>query len=106
MQYSGYFLQCAEFFFNKAEFKFFLSNFSPSFLCKNDEPFRNQEIFTISLFSIVQIWVLKKLFLQLLVDILSFGFGSVDPHIFWGLDPGSQNLADPTDPTDPDPKHF
>jgi len=28
----------------------------------------------------------------------------VDPHIFADLDPGSQNLADPTD-SDPDPKH-
>jgi len=31
----------------------------------------------------------KKVFLQFLVDILPFGFGSVDPHIF----------------ADPDPKH-
>jgi len=39
-----------------------------------------------------------------LVDILPLGSGSVDPHIFAGLDPdpGKQNLADPTDP---DPKH-
>ena len=44
----------------------------------------------------------KSLFLQLLVDILPFEFGSVDPHIFEDPDPGSQNLADPTDP---DPKH-
>ena len=31
----------------------------------------------------------------------------MDPHIFADPDPGSQNLADPTDPdpTDPDPKH-
>ena len=28
----------------------------------------------------------------------------MDPHIFADPDPGSQNLADPTDP-DPDPKH-
>jgi len=42
--------------------------------------------------------------MQFLVDILPLGSGSVDPHIFEDLDPdpGSQNLADPTDP---DPKH-
>jgi len=46
----------------------------------------------------------KKFFLQVLVDILPLGSGSVDPHIFADPDPdpGSQNLADPTDP---DPKH-
>ena len=44
--------------------------------------------------------------LQFLVDILPLGSGSVDPYIFAepDPDPGSQNLADPTDP-DPDPKH-
>ena len=73
-------------------------------MLKLDEPFRNQEIFIISLFSIVKIWVLrlKFFFLQFLVDILSLGSGSVDPHIFADPDPGSQNLADLTDP---DPKH-
>ena len=57
-----------------------------------------------SLFSIVQIWVLrlKFFFLQFLVDIFPLGSGSVDPHIFADPDQGSQNLADPTDP---DPKH-
>ena len=35
---------------------------------------------------------------------MPLGSGSVDPHIFADPDPGSQNLADPTDP-DPDPKH-
>jgi len=46
----------------------------------------------------------KKLFLQFLVDILPLRPGSVDPHIIADPDPdpGSQNLADPTDP---DPKH-
>ena len=39
---------------------------------------------------------------QLLVDILPLGSGSVGPHIFVDPDPGSQNLADPSDP---DPKH-
>ena len=58
-----------------------------------------------SLFLIVQIWVLreKKFLLQFLVDILPLGSESVDPHIFADPDPGSQNLADPTDP---DPKHW
>ena len=46
----------------------------------------------------------KVFFLQFLVDFLPLRFGSVDPHIFAGPDPGSQNLAHPTDP-DPDPKH-
>ena len=70
-------------------------------MLKLDEPFRNQDIFIISPFSIVQTWVLrvKFLFLQILVDILPLGSGSVDPHIFADPDPGSQNLADP------DPKH-
>ena len=57
-------------------------------MLKLDEPFRNQEIFIISLFSKVQIWVLRVL--QFLVDILPLGIGSVDPHIF----------------ADPDPKHW
>ena len=48
---------------------------------------------------------IKFFFLQFLVDILPLGSGSVDPHIFADPDPGSQNLADPTDP-DPDPKHW
>jgi len=42
-------------------------------------------------------------FLQFLVDFLPLGSGSMDPHIFADPDPGSQNLADPTDP---DPKHW
>ena len=78
--------------------------FSLNFILKLDEPFRNEEIFIVSLFSKVQIWGLgeKRFFLQFLVDILPLGSGSVDPHSFADPDPGSQNLADPTDP---DPKH-
>ena len=38
--------------------------------------------------------------MQFLVDILPLGSGAL--HIFADPDPGSQNLADPTDP---DPKH-
>ena len=41
-------------------------------------------------------------FFQFLVDILPLRSGSVDPHIIADPDPGSQILADPTDP---DPKH-
>ena len=55
------------------------------------------EIFSISLFSTIQIWVLRvnKFFC------CSFWliFCSLDPD----QDPGSQNLANPSDP---DPKHF
>ena len=71
---------------------FFVLFFSLIFMLKLDEPFRKQEIFIISLFSIVQIWVESKFFF------CSFWliFCPLDP------DPGSQNLADPTDP---DPKH-
>ena len=43
------------------------------------------------------------MFLQFLVDILTIGSGSVDPHIFADPDPGSQNFVDSTDP---DPKHW
>ena len=69
-------------------------------MLKLDEPFRNQEIFIISLFSIVQIWVLR----------VKFGFCSfwlifcpLDPDpwnriFFADPDPESKNLADPTDP--------
>ena len=74
-------------------------------MLKLNEPFRNQEIIIILLFSIVKTWVLRvNFFLQFLVDILPLGYGSVDPYIFADPDPdpGSQNLADPTDS---DPKH-
>ena len=66
-------LRFTEFIFNKAE----LSNhfFLLIFMIKLDETVRDQEMF-INL--------------------------SVDPHIFEDPDPGSQNLADPTDP---DSKH-
>ena len=57
-------------------------------MLKLDEPFRNQEIFTINLLSIAQIWVLRTFFLQFLVDTLPLGSESVDPHIFADPDPG------------------
>ena len=45
----------------------------------------------------------SKFFIQFLIDIAPLGSGSVNSHIFADPDPGSQNLADPTDP---DPKHW
>ena len=71
-------------------------------MLKLDELFRDQDIFIISLFSTVKIWVLrpKFFFLQFLVDIWHLGSGCVDSHTF--ADPESQNFAEPTDP---DPKH-
>ena len=41
----------------------------------------------------------KSVFFAVLVDILPFGSGSVDPHISVDSDlyPGSQNLVDPMD---------
>ena len=44
--------------FQKKKFLFFLL----IFMLKLNEPFRNQEIFIMSLFSIVQIWVLRVIF--------------------------------------------
>ena len=44
-----------------------------------------------------------KSFFYSFIEILPLGSGSVDPHIFVDPDPGSQNVADPTDP---DPKHW
>ena len=78
--------------------------FSLNFILKLDEPFRNEEIFIISLsfFSQVQIWGfgVKKIFFCSFW--LIFYPLDPDPHIFADPDPGSQNLADKTDP---DPKH-
>ena len=50
----------------------------------------------------LSVWILRVIFLHFLVDILPLGSESVDPDIFVNPDPGSQDLADPTDP---DPKH-
>ena len=57
-------LKFADFFFLQNTFKICCSIFSLIFILKLDEPFRNEEIFIISLFSKVQIWVLgvKKFF--------------------------------------------
>ena len=76
------------------------------FILNLDVPFRNEDNFIISLlFKSLDFGFRsrKGFFLQFLVDILPLGFGSVEPHIFAALDPGSQNLADPTAP---DPKHW
>ena len=93
---------------NKAEFSnFFVLFFSLICMQKLDEPFRNKEFFYNFFFSIVQILGLrvKFFFLQFSVEILPLlGSGSMDPHIFEDMDPGSQNLVDPTD-LDQDPKH-
>ena len=63
--------------FNKAEFSNFCLIF---FMLKLDESFRNQEIFIISLFSIVQIWGLRVTFFpSVFVDILHLGSGSREP---------------------------
>ena len=56
-------------------------------MLKLNEPFRNQEIFIISLFSIVLIWGLRVI--NFFVDILPLESGSVDPHFFADPDPGS-----------------
>ena len=40
-----------------------------------------------------------RIFVQFLVDILTLGSGSVDPHIFADPDPGRQNIK----PTDANP---
>ena len=79
--------------------------FSLIFILKLDEPFRNEEICIISLsFKSSDLgFRINVFFLQFLVDFLPLGSGSVDPHIFVDPEPGSQNLADPTDP---DPKHW
>ena len=73
------------------------------FILKLDEPIRNKK-FLLSLFfkSSDLGFRSKKVFFQFLVDVLPLGSGSADPHIFVDPDPGSQILADPTDP---DPKH-
>jgi len=44
----------------------------------------------------------KKLFLQFFVDIFPLESRFMDLYIFADPDPGTQNLADPTDPG---PKH-
>ena len=99
-----YFFKIYGMFSNKAEFSNYFSSFSAlCFMLKLNEPFKDQEIFIISLFC----KSLDLVFLQFLVDILLLGSGSEDPHTFGNPDPdrGSLSLADPIDPdkdSDPD----
>ena len=82
------------YFFNKAELSYlFFSSFLLIFMPRLNEPFRYQEIFIISPVSTVQICVFRvnKFFAVWLI------FYSLDPPISADHDPGSQNLADPTD---------
>ena len=83
--------------------------FSLIFMLKLDEPFRDQNIFKIYLFTTVQIWVL--IVKEYLFSVFCCNFapwiqirGSAyfcDPD----PDPGSQNLSDPM-VQDSDPKHW
>ena len=87
----GHFFKIYFFFFKqKIIFQIFCFSFSHIFILKLDEPFRNEEIFIISVYYKGSEF---GFFLQFLVDILPL----TDP------DPGSQNLRDPTDT---DPKHW
>ena len=92
-------------FLAKNNLQIFCFIFSLIFILKLNEPFRNEEICIISLsFKSSDLGFRSKdFFLQFLVDFLPLGSGSVDPHIFADVDPGNQNLVDPTDP---DPKHW
>ena len=54
--------------------------FSFIFMLKFDEPLRNQEIFMISLLSLVLIWVQSKIF-SFSFSLIFCGSESVDPHI-------------------------
>ena len=89
-------------------FKFFVLFFSHIFILQLDEPFRNEEIFIISLFfkvHILDLEVKKVFFLQF------FGWYFAPWIRIRGSAyfPGSQNLADPTDSDpdpDPNPKHW
>ena len=76
-------LKFTEFFLTTQNCQIIFLLFSFIFMLKLDELFRDQEIFTIFSFSTGQIWVLRVLFFQILIDILPLG---------------------PVDP-DPDPKH-
>ena len=57
-------LRFTDFFLTKNNFQIFILFFSLIFICKLDEPIRNEEIFIISLFPQVMNWVLevKKFF--------------------------------------------
>ena len=61
------------------------------FLLKLDETFKDQEIKIIVSTNLGR----ERNILQLLVDILSIGSGSVDTHIFAETNSGSRSVADP-----------
>ena len=73
-------------------------------MLKLNDQFRDTEVFSnLFYFLTDQIWVLRANSFVCCFW-LHLGSGSVDPHIFADpdTDPGSQNVADPTDL---DPKH-
>ena len=84
----GHFYKIYGIFLQKNNFQIF---FSHIFILKLDEPFRNEEMFIISLFFKSSDFGLRS----------KKGFFAVDIYPL-DPDPGSQNLPDPTDP---DPKH-
>ena len=77
----GYFFKIYWIFLTKQNFKIFVLVFSLIFMLKLDEPFRNQEIFIISLFLIVQIWVLRVNFFFLAVCGWYFAPWAPDPDL-------------------------
>ena len=60
-------LNLLTFFLTKQNFQIFCLIFSLICMLKLDEPFRNQEIFIMSLFSIFQIWGLRVFFLLIFI---------------------------------------
>ena len=84
-------------FLTENNFQIFLSFFSLIFILKLDKPFRNEEIFyNLSFFKSSNLgFRIKKVFFCSL--------GLIFYPLDQDLDPGSQNLADPTIP---DPKHW
>ena len=94
----GHFFKIYWIFLTTKKFKFSVLFFSLILILKLDEPFRNEEIFIISLFWKVQIWGFgeKKRFFSFWIRIRGSAY-------FCGSGSRKQNLADPTDP---DPKHW
>ena len=87
-------------------FNFFLTkqNFQIIFACLNCmNHSETRKFLKPLLFNSSDLVLSKFVVVAFLVHILPLRCGSVDPHILADPDPGSQNLADPTDP---DPKHW
>ena len=58
------------------------------FMLKLDEPFRIRNILIITFFTSSDLgFRTKRFYLQFLVDTLTLGTGSVDPHFGWYFDP-------------------